>query len=557
MTDNISKDKIPVGDLTGVSMAYINNGNANNYSPAEFAEITLLYTREEAGRDTHPEAFLLGRNDAKYLLKANNVYLSVWTQIILTETKRGTTSAEIPNEILYTQVEEAFKKEKIALSRLQKILKKTKGQNYWCYRVAEMLLPLEDSNGPHDVEPTIVILLNNDIYRSYPLEDTGKGNDILFAPDPVERGTLAEIPEGYKYLPYSEFTALMDIRSIVEERTKADTEEQTQQSNFYSIPSNPVTSALSSVRTRTTAIEIPAFGGGTVTQYVTANGKRIQITLGDKGLTKTRGNEKPVSLDVIMRAISSPNASKMLDLSMSKSVEHGLSKSVTLDVDEVMQLQGRTNKQSTIRAMKEGIRTLRSLEVVTQDESTGRERNVGILQDYEFPPQGASFKPTITFTDKFYESMQRATSYAQFDKKLQSLTGLKYRIARAVYEHKRISLENRNEDDLSMQKIMEYCDVTRDTLKDKGQVRQLIIKPILSAFDELDDAELFYVEYRKPRGKKLTEEELDTIYNQTVDYDLFEQLVVRVHMYDEPDYNNVRKNKRKHIEKAKKQRTKK
>lgn len=535
-------------DITGVAEAYIRNGNANNYSPAQFAEITLLHTQEEAGRNITPDAFLLDRNDAKYLLKANNIQLNTWVQL-LRKAPRGAVQGEIPESKYLDAVQEAFKEGKVGIPRLQKILKKVTGQNFWYYRVADMFFTPADNKGL-EYETTVVIDFNGVVHHSYPLE--GRGNDILFASDPVERGTLAEIPEGYKYLPYSEYTALIDIRDIVEKLTKANTAEQVLPTNYYEIPSDPVLSAVSSVRTRTTAVELPAFGGGKVIQYVTANGKKIQLTAGEKGLTKVTGNEKPIPIDEIMRAISSPNASKILDYSMSKSVEHGLAKTVTLDADEVMQLQGRTNKQSTIRAMKEGIRTLRSLEVVTQDEDTGRERNIGIYQDYEFPPQGASFKPTITFSDRFYEAMQRATSYAQFDKKIQALTGLKYRIARVIYDHKRASLEHENENDLSMQKIMEYCDLTRDTLKDKGQTRQLIIEPILKAFDELDDAELFYAEFRKPRGKKLTEAELDTIYEHTVDFDLFTQLIVRAHMFDEPDYDKVRRRKRNYIEKAKK-----
>jgi len=546
-TKNLKGDKAYREDITGVADAYIRNGNANRFTPAEFAEEVLSHTIEENGRGTTPEAFLLNRADAKYLLKANNINLNVWANLLL-KAPNNAVMGEIPQEVILQGVEEAFKAEKIALSRLKKIVGRASGQNYWYYRIADLLLPKEE-NGQKDFETVVVIIVNGVVQREYPLE--GKGNEILFARDPIERGTLAEVPEGYKYFPYSEYSALEDIKNVIEALTKADTVEQIVPSNFYSIPSDPVISALSSVRTRTTAVELPSFGGGKIVRYATANGQKVQIA----DDTTAKGKDKPLTLEEITRAISNPNVGKLLDYAISKSVENGLAKTVRLYTDEVMILQGRTNKQSTIRAMKEAIKTMRSLEIITVDRETKRESNYGLVQEYDFPPQGAPFNPDITFSDKLYNAMQNATSYVQLSKKLQGINNtLAWRIARAVYEHKRVSLEKENEEKLSMQKIMEYCDLTRDVLKDKGQTKQLIINPILTAFEEIDDRGLFWVDFRKPRNKKLTEEEQNMIYEHTVDYDLFEQLVIIAHFEpeEEPNYDKARKGKRRYIERAKK-----
>lgn len=503
-------------------------------TPEQIAETRITYLPDEAGRKATAGAFLLSRNDAKYLLKASIINVDTWTRLLLNDAKPGAVGGVVEQETLLQEVDKAWRENGISATKLQRIYKKTEGKDHWHYRTAVLLIPVEDAEGRQDFKNTIVVYVNDTVFNSFPYEE--KGHEIIEAENPIDRARIAGVPEGIKYLPYSEQMALDDLRTIVDALADIERGRKRPQDTetLLAYPSSPLTNIYSLIGTK--AIEAVQREAGT-----DFNGNTLSMIIPVKGVTLTGidGNEK-LLLD--------PEADRILMYFLNKSNQEGYkSDTFVVPASEIQEAFGIKDPKDARAYIKNGLDIIVSHTV----EATGKNYHYKghIVSSGLYVQQKGRRGSFIRFRwdPDFFEIIQgNKVSIAYIPRKLlQERHKNAYKIGRVLTAYYRTNAGRDQAYKIGVQSLLKATSIpTYENLKDRGKASERIITPFINALNRLtEDGILARWDFmHRETDEILTDEEYrDAIGN----YKIFSKLLVSFTLADEPDYSNIIENRKK------------
>ena len=507
-------------------------------TPDQIAETRIAVSPDEYGRKDAPGSFLLNRSDAKYLLKANIINLDVWSRLLYENAKKsGNTVGGIRDEAtLLQEVEKAWKEADISVSRLQRIYKKTEDKEYWNYRTASVIVLPGDYDGEQTFETNIVIFLNGVVYRSFP--EDGKGEEILQAKDPKDRARLAEVPEGVKYLPYSEQDALDTLRTIVEaiaikNRTIVD------QDGNWAIPNSAITNLFSNIG-RSNILDAQEGPVSLIT-----GGKTSVITSGMGVQVTTIPGEEMLLTD--------PEADRVFKVFLHKANAEGYKNdTIVMPQKEVQEAIGLSDPKDAKIKIGDAIEKIMRSPVTERTPDADFAGAVLFDSGMVIGRKGRGGNlVSVTFGKtllKHLRSKRTAVGYIN-TKLLKERNPDAYKMGVRLGAHLRNNINNLNEHRIGVTTLLETSNIPPyESLKDKGQAKQLIIDRFETYMERLiDDGILAEWTYSYPsemrKGTILTDEDLERARR---DYHFFSRLVIEFKLTNEELYDNLRQRKKAH-----------
>ena len=486
-------------------------------------------------REKYPEAYALTTREANFVARAESVFFEA-AHGFSGLSDEDLQKPDMKNKITES-VFDSFKRKRINPDRLIKLADRIERGKYWSYALvkideAQSSSPIStymtDSNIPGIVEQFNTTL------------------EAFFSTDnPRERARLLNVPEDGLYIPSYELFILRQLRDFckvgkINPKASAD---------FWRLKSSPSINALSEI------------GSAALLN------KRLDEDSFEDKYKLTAANGVPLSLavDYYEEAeilLKTPNADKLLMQFINKAIEQGLKdKTVVLTLNEVMEVRGLTDRKTAAHYLRAATRFLLGVSVGIDDKKTGVFDLQRIAKRARFESgKGKTTQSIITFDDDFFKELETATGFMQYPTKLQMIPNNKgnaYVFAKAFATQKRRNIGKPNdiENKLSVVKLLAKSTLPLyDTLKDKGQASQLIIKPFVEALDYLEqDEQLFsyQFQYKKNGSNPVELTDADT-YNLFSNYAIFSSLVIKVAWKDEPDYTHLLERKQAQRERAKK-----
>lgn len=533
-------------------------------TPDQVAEIRVYNLPDEKGRGETPKAFLLTRKEAKLLYKASIINIDTWTRLLLNEAKPGAIGNAVDQETILQETERAWSEQDVSVSALQKIYRRVDNNKYWNYRTAVLLIPLEDSDGQYDYESTTVIYINKTVHRSFPYEGD-RGYQIVQASNPVEGARLAEVPEGIKYLPVSEYMALDDLRTIVEALTdKARGNEIKEALNLSIMPNSPVIDVFAEVGRQ--AINDRKAGG------LSLAGKETSTIVSAKGVSiiRTSGDE-----DLFLSL--STDADRVLKVYIKEAIkDRDKGYSYYIPVNELAKRIGLKNAKELTKKIypNEDGEPISKLEMIFNEiygvslewKAPGfffKSRIAGTAGVIPRKGRGGSLAG-LTFVDNYANHFRsdRTGLYQIPDNITEIRDDNAYKIAIELFKAYRLNVGKITEGITSVQTLLKVTNIIpyEDLGKDKGKASQRIIRPFTNALDYLVDIGYlkewtFGYMARDNKGTALCNEDLDRAYRN---YRFFSGLAIHYVIDPEykPDYTNLLKGREKQRKKAQKAKAK-
>ena len=483
---------------------------------------------DKSGREINPDAYITSLNDARYIDRANNIFLSIWHSFLGLEDEKFNDPAT--QAYIRATVVEAFAKNRITKKRVTEIANRVfYAGRYWSYDIESTVFS--------SVDPSFSVV------DTYKVDSNTEGIDgIIFSDrdcpaffeteDIAESAAALNIPEDIKYIPSSELYALRRVYRVYGEYLEGIKKPQASEPGFITVPSNPVIDVFanlgrSAYEQRTlienfdkTLFNIPVTGG--VTIGVATNNYDLLVSK---------------NIDIDKLHIQFLNTSFMSGYS---------SKTVTLSLDEIMTFQGKADRKEAAEAVRAALLGLYAVEITYSNTITGDLSRRKIVQSIDYlSGRGHKAYAKITYTDDYFNSIKKNKSNADYSDKLMKLNGRRgayaYKIGRAFYLNKRMNVAKKNENTLSVATLLDKSGISSfQSLKNKAQASQRIIKPFVSALDYLEEQGILSYTFQLPGGGDIQQQDLENIY---VDYNFFITLMVKANFYDEPNYSYLREHR--------------
>lgn len=531
-------------------------------TPDQIAETRVYNLPDEKGREKTPKAFLLTRSEAKLLYKASIINVDTWTRLLLNEARPGAIGNAVDQETILQELEQAWKEQDVSISKLQKIYKKVDASKYWNYRTAYLLIPPEEDEGQDQYETTTVIFINKTVHRSFPYEG-GRGYQIVQAGNPVEGAKLAEVPEGIKYLPVSEYMALDDLRTIVKALADKDKEGLIiEKPNLDTWPNSPVIDVFAEVGrqsiNKATQGELAFTGEGT-RKITSAKGVKIITTSVDDAIFLSLAGDADRVLKIFTKeATKDPDKNNLVYEIPTAEVARRIGLKSARELTRKIYLDGATEPTTRAEMITDEIGSV-SLEWKHKNKvyffkgrltsATGvlpRKGRGGSVIRIELSP---NYKAHIlNDTTGLYQIPDNITEIRNDNA---------YRIAVELFKAYRMNVGKDTEGIISVKTLLKVTDwVTYEELgKDRRNAPQRIIAPFKNCLLYLEDIE--YLQdwdfYYEGTNTRISEEDFD---RASKDYNFFSGLQIHyvINPKYRPDYTNLikgRAKQRKIAEKAK------
>lgn len=518
-------------------------------TPDQVADIRVRYFPEEVGRDKTPGAFLLNKADAKYILKASLIAVDAWSGLLLNGTPKEGVGNSIKPEAYLPRIEQAWKDENITLSRLKRIVLKIKDKRYWTYHTALRFIPLEENEDKQDTEQIIIVRLDTkEILRTFTYtEGEGRGYEFIEQTNPIDRAKIAEVPEGMKYLPFIEQEALDNLRSFMHEMGVFE-ETIKDQDGKWAVPNSPITNLFSNIGT-------PSIANMEEGPESFRTGKTSLITSGMGVIVRAIPGEE--------KLLQNPEADRVFKVFLHRANEQGYKNdTIIMPLKEVQEAIGLSDPKDAKKKIGDAIEIILRSPVTYRSEDADFIGAVLLDSGRVIGQRGRGGNAVeITFGKTLFKHLKSdRTAVGYIDTNLlKERNQDAYKMGVRIGAHLRNNLTQPNEHRIAVETLLKTSNIpTYESLKDKGQAKQLIIDRFENALEKLTEdkvLEEWYYSYPASmrKGTVMTDEDIE---RASRDYHFFSRLVIEFKLTNEELYDELREKKRKQKKQSNKPKSK-
>lgn len=513
----------------------------------------------EKTRDINPAAFLLSQDEHDFIYRAYYAASLTSLQYLAVDFGKKKTDDARFRKIVKEEVLKLFEEKQVDMDRILSISQRLDTCKWWSL-VLRQIYEWSELH-PNKADVYAFDLVSN--VDGIPLRSVRTDEDaaVFKTYDAREQARLLHIPDSALYVSYTELFMIALLRDIC--NVPAVESEILKEQGFMRIPNNPVANALYTIGSDALKRSMlkPAYDADNqlITERIIKGSNGVNVYLTDDGNT-----------DLIFK---SNNVDMMYTLLLHKALtEH--SKDMVLSLDEFMEIRGLKDRQTADEQARAALAILKKMEIELQYKKgktiTGF-RRTNILQSIAWEEdsskrRGRKIRYGAVFSDDIYSAATSSAAFAQMTgyellpMQIMRISGKKphaYRFARLFNAHLRRNVSNPYQQpyDLTVKYLLNNSTLPRyEDLKDKAQVKQLIIKPFDDSFEYLVEQGIikeFTYHHRKDGDKiqELTDDERDRLL---YDYDLFSSLLVRIVWAKQPDYNHLKEQKAKRLAEANK-----
>ncbi len=493
---------------------------------------------EPEERNKCPEAYLLSVKEAELIARVQIILAEVNAPYIKLEAE-GTdiTKPEIQNTILVDYFT-TFKAKRIPIKKLQSIIDKAKNAPFWMVDLSRIEMGGKKRNAQYYTVRTSTPDTIPEFDITY---DTHRA---FFEADNVrDKAKAINIPDLYRYTTYSEIRTIHYLAYIIKRWNNPDVDKKEliiksapEFDMFFNLGTEAITNA------KTTNKVIPIEGQISVTEILANNGVKLEVK---------------ESIEEIV-TFKNPNADKLLKQVMDKALK-SKQPVVQITLDEFMDVRKLKDRKEAYKQLKKASADLRktTIKLNGTDIKTGKKagkRDFEICIDRYVQERNGKQGGYVILTlhPAYYADLIANKQVVKAPIKLLEIPNNKansYFFACKFVQRKRMRNNNIRELDnrLSVKTLLDVSTLPLyKDLKDKGQFAQRIVTPFVKALDYLEEIELLSYVFVKHGGEKLTDKELNDIYDN---YAFFEDLCIDVTWFNEPDYKNLNEQRQKRADK--------
>ena len=522
-------------------------------TPDQVAEVRVRYLPEEQGRDKTPGAFLFTKAEAKYILKASLIAVDAWSGLLLNNyiPPTGVAGSGITAEEYLPRIEQAWKNEGISISRLKRINQKAIGKEYWTYYTGYRFVgdPVtSDTWGEvlNDTEKIIIVRFETkEIHRTFTYDEgEGEGCEFIEASNPVDRAKIAEVPEGKKYLPFTELEALDNIRSFLHELGAFEAPIKDQDGK-WAVPNSAITNLFSNIgRANIANVEEGPESFRT--------GKTSLITSGMGVVVRTIPGEE--------KLLQNPEADRVFKVFLHRANGEGYKRdTIVMPLKEVQEAIGLSDPKDAKKKIGDAIDVILRSPVTYRGNDADFAGAVLLDSGGVIGQRGRGGNIVfMTFGKTLFNHLRsKRTAVGYIDTNLlKERNQDAYKMGVRIGAHLRNNLTEPNEHRIGVSTLLETSNIPPyESLKDKGQAKQLIIDRFENAMERLIEdrvLEEWYYSYPASmrKGTILTDEDIE---KASRDYHFFSRLVIEFRLTNEEVYDRERENKKNQKKQHKKQ----
>lgn len=492
------------------------------------------------GREINPDAYATTLEEARLITKAQWIfvgalqgYLSMSEEELHTDAVQAAINADVCD---------AFKRKRISKRKLTKIAERVAAAGYWSYRAEHLHFILDTVDGKPNVRQQDTDYLIDSNVEGVIERINRDTCPAFFATDDMrERARAIGIPDTVLYIPDGELTALQVVYKVCVDAESADASEGSNPA-FMRVSNDMISNVLSSIGSLALTKRQQAGTRSNPMVQVTASGGVKVI------VSSTAYND---------RIFLSPAADALRDLIDNKAYQRGYDSGVVeVTLTEYMEFRNLRDRKEAAKAFATALNDLYCLSVDYYDEKTGKAVRDRILQRIEYDPkQGKQTTGTAMLSSDYRAVLSERKTFKQVPRAIYTIPNNKpnpYWIAKAFANQLRrnISKQDNAGNRLSVEYLLSLTTLpTYDSLRDKGQASQRIIKPFLEAIDYLEDKGILTCIFTyKPsagRGLTLTDDDIELMLH---DYSLFITLDVEATWHEQPDYSHLIEQKQKRVQ---------
>ena len=473
------------------------------------------------GREQSPDAYFITLAEARFIIKSYSVLFYAVRDFISIDSEELKKAAV--REKIKDKAREAFKKERVNVRHILNIADRLQREKYWTLRYCgsdfEKGAQLIDK---YKVEGTAAREISEVTTKQFP--------DFFSTKDPAKRAQMLGIRDGL-YFPDFELNALLTLEQYCN-GGGGDIPLKDELPGFWSMKSSPILDALGVVGSDALSKKesVQGFNGGL---YKITISSGVKLSIGAE-----QYNE---------RLLVSPNVDKLINQFNHKAFITGFKdKCVDLTLNEIMEARQIKDRKEADVQICAALEILSAIMLSYENETTGDFKKARIIQAQSRESgRGHKLKYSITYSDAYFDHLRRTQQVGQLPSAAQAIPNNKgnaYSFLKAFCAQQRRNAGKKGniENKLRVKTLLSYSSLSFDSLKDKAQAAQLIIKPFTDSLDYLEEQGFFSYEFQysttENKGEALSEADLARLYS---DYNFFSSLVVAVKWINGANYSEV------------------
>lgn len=519
-------------------------------------------------REKCPQAFLFSADEIKLIYKAREALMEVSDKF--RDIPEENYTPELQSQMLDAYAN-AFKRKRIALTKLRKYSERMKTALYWSASIYAVNL-----GGKWGLKPYEIYLITTSTPEEFPEQIINPQTHPAFysASNKAEQANALGIPELYLFVSKTELSIFNALKIVVEQLTTTSTQE-------------PEAEEPAEVKQLMTIVNSPEMNAyiniGANARREPKKSKRLdergrQLTIYEflsTGAT-AQFEYNPLAGQGLISA-GDPNTDKLLLQAQSEVIKTG-QKEITIPISEFMNFRGLKDKKTACEKARAACDTLMCC-TVKIDASTP---NASIYDTFHYVQRcrvisnkgRAGNVINIIFSDAVYNHLitmsAQGRQLEQIDLNIMRIPdneGTAYNIARKFNSHLRINAEKPTARRLSVKTLLNHCSRlplypeqpeqfgTGNYIRKPFEAQTRIIQPFCNSLKFLVEfGILSEFKFVHEGGRSLTAAERKRLES---DYNLFTSLFVEVKFNIEHDYAHLIEEKNKQIEKAKKTKSRK
>ena len=520
-------------------------------------------------REKCPQAFLFTADEIKLIYKAREALMEVSDKF--RDIPEDNYTPELQSQMLDAYAN-AFKRKRIALTKLRKFSERIKTALYWSASIYAVNL-----GGKWGLKPYEIYLITTSTPEEFPEQIINPQTHPAFysASNKAEQAKALGIPELYLFVSKTELSIFQALKIVVEQLTTTSTQEPEAEEpaevkqQLMTIINSPEMNAFINIGAN--ARREPK-----KSKRLDERGQQLSIFEFLSTGATAQFEYNPLEGQGLISA-GDPNTDKLLLQAQSEVIKTG-QKEITIPISEFMNFRGLKDKKTACEKARAACDTLMCC-TVKIDASTP---NASIYDTFHYVQRcrvisnkgRAGNVINIIFSDAVYNHLitmsAQGRQLEQIDLNIMRIPdneGTAYNIARKFNSHLRINAEKPTARRLSVKTLLNHCSRlplypeqpeqfgTGNYIRKPFEAQTRIIQPFCNSLKFLVEfGILSEFKFVHEGGRSLTAAERKRLES---DYNLFTSLFVEVKFNIAHDYAHLIEEKTKQIEKAKKTKSRK